>query len=62
MSMRRHCAALFFVGGGGLLHGAAVGIERRGTLQMRRGIFQPDEAAVVEMGEDGGDRAAAAFF
>lgn len=52
----------FFVGGGGFLDGAAVGIERRGTFQMRRGIFQPGEAAIVEVREDGGDGASAAFF
>lgn len=51
-----------FVRGGSLFHGAAVGIEWRRTLQMRRGILQPDQTAVVEMREDGCDCAATAFL
>jgi hypothetical protein len=64
-SIRQHAEALrgaFLVRGGSLLLGAAVGIERRGALQMRRGAFQPLSAAVVEMREDGRDGAAAGFF
>ena len=48
--------------GGGLLDGATVGIERRGTFQMRGGISQPVQTTVVKMRKDGGDGAAAAFM
>ena len=48
--------------GGGLADGAAVGIKWCGTLQMRCGIIQPHEAAIVEMREDCREWAAAAFF
>jgi hypothetical protein len=52
----------FFVRGGGLLDGATVGVERRGTFQVGRGISEPGEPAVMEMREDRGDAATAAFF
>lgn len=52
----------FFVGSGSLLDGAVVRVERRGTFQVRRGVFDPAETRVVKMGEDGGDSAASARF
>jgi hypothetical protein len=63
-SVRQHAQALRGaspVRGGSLLHGAAVGIERRRTLQVRRGILQPHQPAVVQMREDGRDRPAASL-
>jgi hypothetical protein len=50
----------FFVGGGGLLHGDAIGIDWSGAFQVRGGILDPDETIVVKMRENGGDGAAAA--
>lgn len=64
-SIRQHAEGLrgaFLECGGSLLFGAAVGIERRRALQMRGGALQPLQAHVVQMREDGGDGAAAAFF
>src|SRR5271157_1311892 len=64
-SIRQHAQALRRtspVRGSGLLHGAAVGIERRRTLQMRRGIPQPRKTVVVQVREDGRDSPATAFF
>src|SRR5437879_10260159 len=64
-SIRQHPQALrgaFPVRGSSLLHGAAVGIKWRRTLQMRCGTLQPLETAVVQMREDGRDRPATAFF
>src|SRR4029077_10500788 len=50
------------VRGSSLLHGAAVGIERRRTLQMRRGKPQPLKTGVVPMCEDGRNCPATAYF
>jgi hypothetical protein len=64
-SVGQHAQALrgaFFVRGGGLADCATVVIERCGTLQVWRGIFQPHEATIVEMRKDGGDWAATSFF
>lgn len=49
------CALL--VRGRRLLEGAASRIERSRTSQVGGGVFDPDEAAVVEVGEHSGDRA-----
>ena len=51
----------FLVGGGGLPRSAAMGIERRGAGEMRRGFSEPDEAAVVEVRVDLRDGAARIF-
>ena len=51
-----------FVSDGRLLDGAAKGIEGRGAFQVGSGVLDPHEAAVVEMSEDGGDGAPAAFL
>src|SRR5260370_38730298 len=54
-SVRQHAQALRGaspVRGGSLLHGAAMSIEWRRTLQMWRGIPQPRETAVVPMREE----------
>src|SRR5260370_42575926 len=64
-SIRQHAQALRGaspVRGGSLLPGAAVGIERRRTLQMRRGTPQPLQTGVVQLREDGGDGPALAFL
>src|SRR5260370_24765540 len=64
-SIRQHAQALRGaspVRGGSLLHGAAVGIEWRRTLQMRRGILQPHKPAVSQAREEGRDGPANAFF
>src|SRR5712691_2075096 len=64
-SIRQHAQALRGaspVSGGSLLHGAALGIEWRRTLQMRRGILQPHKTVVVHMREDGRDCPAIAFL
>src|SRR5690348_6902795 len=53
-------AAAFLVGGGGLFHGAAMAVERSWPLEMRRGIAEPVEAYVVQMGEDRREGASAA--
>jgi len=45
----------FSVSGGSLLHRAAVRVERGGTFQVRGGIPEPSEAAVVKVREDRGD-------
>jgi hypothetical protein len=63
--IRQHAQALrsaSAVRGSSLLHGAAVGIKWRRAPQMRRGILQPCKTAIVQMGEDGRDGSAAAFF
>ena len=55
-----HAEALhraFSVGGGSLLHRAAIWIERSGTFQVRGGIPEPGEAGVVKVREDRGDGA-----
>jgi hypothetical protein len=51
-----------FVSGGSLFDGAAAGIERGGSFEMRRGVFEPVEADVVKVREDGGDGAAGVGF
>jgi len=64
-SIRQHSQALrctLLVRRGGLLQRAAVRIERRGTLQMRRRVFDPREAVVVQMRKDRADRAAIPSF
>jgi len=64
-SIRQHAQALRGaspVRGSSLLHGAAVGIERQRTLQVRRGILQPHKTAVVQMREDRRDGPATAFL
>src|SRR5260370_13603779 len=64
-SIRQHAQALRGaspVRGGSRLDGAAAGIERRRTLQMRRGMLQPRKTVVVQMREDGGDGPAMAFL
>jgi len=64
-SIRQHAQALrgaSSVCGSSLLHGAAVGIDWRRTLHMRRGIFQPHKTAVVQMREDRRDSPAIAFI
>src|SRR5260370_42687949 len=64
-SIRQHAQALRGaspVRGGSLLHGAAIGIEWRRTLQMRRGILQPHKPAVSQAREEGRDGPANAFF
>jgi hypothetical protein len=64
-SIRQHAQALRGaspVRGGSLLHGAPVGIEWRRTLQMRRGILQPLNTAVVQVREDGRDGPAIPFL
>ena len=43
-----------------LLHGAAAGIERSRTPEVGGVMAEPDEAAVVEVSEDGGDGTVAA--
>jgi len=53
--------AAFLVRRGGLLDGAAAGIERSGTFQVWGGMFQPHQAAVMQVRENRGDGAAAAF-
>jgi len=63
--IRNHTQALrgtLAMRGSRLLHRTAVGIERLRTLQMRRGIFQPHQTAVVQMREDRRDGPPAAFF
>jgi len=60
-----HAEALggrFLVCGGGLLDGAAAGIERGGAFEMRGGVFEPDEADIVKVREDGGDGPAGVAF
>jgi hypothetical protein len=60
-SIGKHAETLrraFFVGGGRLLHRAAIWIEPSGTFQVRGGIPEPSEAAVVKVREDRGDGAA----
>ncbi len=62
-SIGEHAEALrgaLFVGSGSLFHGAAIGFERRRTLEMRSGMLDPYEAAVMQMSENGGNGAAAA--
>jgi hypothetical protein len=49
-----------FEGGGGLFFGAAMGVERGGTFEMRSGVAEPVTTNVVQMGKDGGDGASAA--
>src|SRR5580704_17489617 len=64
-SICQHAQALrsaFPVRDGSLLDGAAVGIKWRRTLQMRRGILQPHQTAVVQMREDSRDGPATALF
>ena len=54
----KHAEALrsaFAVRGGGLLHGAGVRVEPGRAFEMRGTIAQPQEAAVVQVREDGGD-------
>src|SRR5712664_4101329 len=64
-SIRQHSQTLRGaspVRGSSLLHGAAVGIERCWTLQMRRCKPDPLAADIVQMREDGRDRPATAFL
>ncbi len=63
--IRQHAQALrsaFLVRGGGLLHGAAAGIEQRRTLEMRSCKPDPLAADIVQMREDGRDGPAIAFL
>jgi len=46
-------------GGGGLLFGAAMRVERRGTFEVRGVVAEPVATNIVKMGEDGGDGASA---
>lgn len=50
------------VGGGSLLHRAAIWVERQGTFQVRRGIPEPGEAGVVKVREDRGNGATTTAF
>src|SRR6202034_940857 len=52
----------FFMRSSGVFQRATKGIERCRTFQVRRGILQPHQAAVVQVGEDGGDGASVTFF
>jgi len=45
-----------------LLSCAAIGIERRRAFEVRGGVLEPYQAAIVQMGEDCGDRAATSLF
>ena len=62
-SVGEHAEALrgaLFVGSGSFFHGAAIGFERRRTLEMRSGMLDPYEAAVMQMRENGSNGATAA--
>src|SRR5438309_2107528 len=64
-SIRQHAQALggaFLLRSSSLLHGAAVGIEWRRTLQMRCRPLQPLKRGFVQMSEDGRDGPAIAFL
>jgi len=51
----------FFEREGGLRHGAAERVERRGALEMGGGISEPRDADIVQVGKDGSDGAATGF-
>ena len=55
-------SSAFLVRGDCLLDGATAGVERRRTLQVRSGMFDPHQAAVVQVGKDGGEGAAASLL
>ena len=59
---RQTLGGTFFVGGGGLLDGAFIRVEPGRAFQVGSGILQPDQAAVVEVGEYGGDGASGPRF
>lgn len=63
--VREHAKTLgcaLHVRGRRLLESAASRIERSRTSQVRSGVFDPDKAAVVKVGEHGGDSATTAWL